>query len=313
METVPTPSTQLAPSPDFRYVGLEFGAPRALRAWVGILGAGALVGAFLRGPVGAAVGLGLVGATSALAHAFGGQGSPRRAHGKSMVLAPWGVVVDDGDRARILRWPGVTRVEVHAVHGRDGGTPHTRYTVVTVFVGSERFVGRAAGLVALDRLVAHLPDYAEEASHHIALDLDGIRRGEGPTEPDVELVLSAARAYLATSDAAARLDLPGAGYRKLGHGGSTRAASLLSRILRDRTARTIDPRPFAAAVAAELDARELSDDLVSLVQSPLPLLAALAKVAATKLGAAKAKVGSLEEVEPFLLRADLDALLAWQA
>src|ERR1700679_2685039 len=89
VEPLPPVPAQLAPSPDFRYVGLEVGAPRVLRAWVGILGAGALVGAFLRGPVGAAVGLGLVGATSALAHVLGGQGSPRRAQQKSMVLAPW--------------------------------------------------------------------------------------------------------------------------------------------------------------------------------------------------------------------------------
>ena len=66
-------------------------------------------------------------------------------------------------------------------------------------------------------------------------------------------------------------------------------------------------------MAALLDARDVAEDLVPLVQSPLPLLAAISKVAATKLRVAKAKVGALDEVEPFLLRRDVETLSAWQA
>ena len=66
-------------------------------------------------------------------------------------------------------------------------------------------------------------------------------------------------------------------------------------------------------LAAELAAEGLADELVALVQSPLPLLAAFAKVAAVKLGAPRARVGTLEEVEPFLLRKDAETLAAWQA
>jgi hypothetical protein len=88
---------------------------------------------------------------------------------------------------------------------------------------------------------------------------------------------------------------------------------VLSTVLRDRTEREVDPRPFAAILAAELHATAVTEELLELVQSPLPLLAAVAKVAATKLGAAAARVGALDEVEPFLLRRDVEALAAWQA
>jgi len=311
-----TPLPKLAPPPDFRYVGLLVGEHQAAVAWVGLLGAGALTGTMLRGAAGAIVGVTVAGVTGVVARiagsrAFGGW-SADGAGSTGIAIAPWGVIVEYHDRSRILRWPGVKRVQVEAVHGRDSGTPHTRYSVVTIETERERFVGRAPGTVPLERLTVHLADYAREASHRIALDLDGARSGEGPSEPDAELVLSAARAYLASSDASQRLSLPLGGYRKARTGGAgPRAAAELARVLRDRTARAVDPRPFAAALAVELDAKEVADDLVELVQSPLPLLAAIAKVAATKLGVAKARVGTLEEVEPFLLGRDALALAAW--
>jgi len=168
-------------------------------------------------------------------------------------------------------------------------------------------------MLALERLLVHLDEYASEASHRIALDLDGSRSGEGPSEPDAELVLASARAYAVTAGASARLDLPHAGYRaRDGGAASARATRELVAILGNRAVREIDPRPFAAVLAAELRAGGVVDALVDLVQSPLPLLAAVAKVAATKLGVARARVGTLEEVEPFLLRRDAEALAAWQ-
>ncbi len=308
-------ASTLAPPPDFRYVGLEVGRSGALGTWLGLLGAGLAMGTTLRGGLGAAIGVGTAAAVGVLGRLAGWRRLKAGGRGRGgMAIVPWGVVVDFDDRARILRWPGVVRVHVEMIHGRDGGTPFTRYSVVTIETARELFVGRAAGTAPLERLAVHLGEYAEEASHRIALDLDGARSGEGPTEPDAELVLSAARAYLATATAARRLDLPPGGYRQTGaRATSPRAVSELKAVLRERTARDVDPRPFAAVLAAELHAEALVDDLVELVQSPLPLLAAIAKVAATKLGVAKAKVGSLEEVEPFLLGRDVEALAAWQA
>jgi hypothetical protein len=307
--------TALAPAPDFRYVSLDVGTSRSFGAWVGVLGVGAVVATALRAGTnaGAMVGAGLV-ATGAVARAFGwGRKDPRES-ARAMAIVPWGVLLEGVDRTRILRWPAIIRVQLQTLHGRDQGTPTTRYSVVTVETPHERFVGRAPGTLPLERLAAHLSAYAEEASHRIALDLEGGRSGEGPSEPDAELVLASARAYLATAPAIGRLGLSPAGYRDTAaHTASARATFELAAILRDRTPREIDPRPFAAVVAAELAATGVIDELVALVQSPLPLLAAIAKVAATKLGVSKARVGTLDEVEPFLLRRDVEALAAWQA
>jgi hypothetical protein len=259
------------------------------------------------------VGAGLV-ATGLVARALGwGRKDPREPT-RTMAIVPWGVLLEGAERTRILRWPAVVRVQLQTTHGRDQGTPTTRFSVVTIETPRERFVGRAAGTLPLERLAAHLTAYAEEASHRIALDLEGTRHGEGPSEPDAELVLASARAYVSTAPAAGRLGLSPAGYRDTATPrASARATEELARVLCDRTPREIDPRPFAAVLAAELAATGVVDELVLLVQSPLPLLAAIAKVAAAKLGAPPARVGTLDEVEPFLLRRDVEALAAWQA
>jgi len=308
-------TTCLAPPPDFRYVGLEIARARRVSAWLGLAGAGAAIGVACHGAAGALIGAGAAVATGALVGARGGLEYSAQGRGTlGMAIVPWGVVVELDDRSCILRWPAVVRVNVRSVHGRDQGTSITRYTVVTVDTPRERFVGRAPGTLPLERLSVHLGEYSKEASHRIALDLDGAVWGEGPSEPDVELVLSAVRGYASSSSAARRLDLLPAGYRLQGVKlASSRTIHELSTILRDRVAREIDPRPFAAVLAVELGATALVDDLLDLVQAPLPLLAAIAKVAATKLGVAKAKVGSLEELEPFLLDRDAEALAAWRA
>jgi hypothetical protein len=275
------------------------------------LGAGVLVGGAVRAGIGAAIGLMTAATVGALAKLrWSARTGPARAR---IAIVPWGVIVESPERSRVLRWPGVSRVAVDAVHGRDQGSSFTRYSVVTIEAGSERFVGHAPGTLPLERLTAHLGDYAREASHRIALDLDGASPGEGPSEPDAELVLSAARAYVSSSVASSRLALGADSYRRSQAPlPSPRAITELSKVLQSRADRDVDPRPFAAVLAAELGATELADDLVGLVQSPLPLLAAIAKVAATKLGVPRARVGTLDEVEAFLLRPDLEALAAWQ-
>jgi hypothetical protein len=307
---------RLAPAPDFRYVGLDAGGQGSFGAWAGLLGAGAAVsGMALHSTAGAALGVGVaaVGVLSGLPGST--PGGLSLAHDRvALAIVPWGVLIETPERSRILHWPAIVSVEVETIHGRDQGTPTTRYSLVTIVTAHERFVGRGTGALPLERLSAHLPAYAEESSHRIALDLDGLTSGEGPSEPDAEILLAAARAYIETGTAAGRLSLPGGSYRQPGTGGAGfHSVGTLSAVLRDRTARAIDPRPFAAIVAVELRATDVADDLVDLVQSPLPMLAAVAKVAAAKLGVARAKVGSLEEVEPFLLKRDAEALAAWQA
>ena len=86
---------------------------------------------------------------------------------------------------------------------------------------------------------------------------------------------------------------------------------MLKSVISNRVPRSPDPRALAAILAAELGAKPLAADLVTLVQSPHPVVAAVAKAAAHKLGVAGAKVGAVSEVAPFLHELDVDALSAW--
>jgi hypothetical protein len=311
------PDPTLAPPPDFRYVGLCPGSRRHAGAWAFALGAGAALGAGLWGGMDPprllawAAGAMLAGAAVRRVRAL--RAAAREATPPSLAIVPWGVLVDSDERSRALHWAGIARVYTDVIYGRDLGTPTTRYSRVTIETAHERLVGRAEGAVSLERLFIHLGAYAKEASHRVALDLDGERSAEGPTEPSFEPLLSSARAYVGSASASGRLDLPALSYRESGaQAGSARAVEVLRRVLRDRTARTVDPRAFAAVLAAEIHAVELVDDLVDLVQSPHPVIAAVAKVAAGKLGVARARVGALEEVEPFLAKRDVEALASWQ-
>jgi hypothetical protein len=302
----------LPPAPDFRYVGLRPG-PRI--AWASLLGAGATLGAAMLHGVSMHTLMVTAVTATATAVALRGVGGARvswRTRTVPMAIVPWGILVEPETSARVLRWAAVKRVNVEMMYGRDMATPTTLWSVVTVETDHERLAGRTPGAVAIDRLVAHLDAYAEEQSHGIALDLDGERAAEGPAEPDCEPLLAAARAYVESAPASSRLGLPSGGYRQA----SARAASdhtiaTLREILRDPTPRKVDPRAFAAVVAAELNAKPLAEDLVALVQSPHPVIAAVAKVAARKLGVATARVGLLDELAPFLADRDVETLLAW--
>jgi hypothetical protein len=305
----------LAPPPDFRYVGLSPGSGRSAGAWAGLLGMGAVFGLGLCPGMDGARIAGLTGAAvlaaSAVYRVRRLRATARESCPPSLAIVPWGVLLESDDRSSALHWAGIDRVETDTVYGRDLGTPTTRYSLVTIETARERLVGRAAGAVSLERLTIHLPAYAREASHRVALDLDGERAADGPSEPTCEPLLSSARAYVASGTASDRLDLPAKSYRQNGAAGGDRAMGELRAVLRDRTAHAIDPRPFAAVVAAEIGATPLIDELVDLVQSPHPVVAAVAKVAAQKLGVSKTRVGALDEVEPFLLRRDVEALAAW--
>ncbi len=307
---------QLAPSPDFRYVGLFPGPRMRFGVLAAALGACAATGASL---CHAAAGRGvlLTVAAGSVALAFAGVGSPyvsRRSGGNAfeMAIVPWGILVESDHAVRALRWAAIARVQLQMVHGRDQGTPTTRWSLVTVDTANESFSGRALGAVPLERLTVHLAAYAREAGHRIALDLHGYRAGEGPIEADCESLLMAARSWLRSAPASQMLELPSGGYRLATHlSPSRRAIEVLGEVLRDRTAREVDPRAFAAVVAAELHATELVDELVALVQSPHPVIAAVARVAAHKVGVPTSRVGALEEVAPFLLGRDVEALSAW--
>jgi len=308
----------LAPAPDFRYVGFFPGPRHGLGLLGGVAAAGAGIGAGIWhafGPRGAfASGLVAVAtAAYAMRRLHGGKHAPRVAlQGVPMAIVPWGLLVDHHEQPRILRWAGITRVHIETTYGRDSATDSTLWSYVVIETPRERFTGHTPSAVPLERLTVHLDAYANEAAHVVALDLDGSQAGHGPEEPDCEPLVRAARAYVQTSSASARLGLEAAGYRRItSRCPSARTLDTLRGILRDRTDRRVDPRPFAAIVAAELGADALAVELVALIQSPHPIVAAVAKAACKRLGVSHAHVGTLEEVAPFLMEPDLATLQAW--
>jgi hypothetical protein len=285
--------------------------------------------------------------------ALASTGERRRAAGvrqAPMAIVPWGVVVDPDGEPRVLRWPAIQRVSVDVTHSMRGGTPAVVASVVTVETGREAFSGRTAGAAGLEGLTVNLDGYAEESARPAALDLDGLEEaGDGATEPVVRELLQRAEALCSSSAGAARLGLPPGGYRAVASRAATpETVAILRAILNDggsprqsmragkpaldpmrareraldRGSASIppathpdgpDPRPLAAVVAAALDARDLLPDLLRLVSCPHPLVAAVAKASALRMGAPMSRAGALDEVSAFLFEEDYRDLERWAA
>ena len=319
---VPRPFTSqtrgvvLAPSPDFRYVGLEpFSAPRFGVAATA-LGLGAMVTLATSGfaPAHALMAGALVSSLSALTLRRA-RGVPSTSGSVRMAIVPWGVLVEVDDTPRILRWAAIRTIDIHTPCARRlvlGAAVSSRVAITTEH---DRFIGVAVGAVTLEQLVEHVEAYASEQGAPVALDLDGeggARESVEVVEPTCEMLLAAARGWLSSADAAGRLGLEPAGYRKTSALVATpRALEVLGQTLRDRTPRAADPRAFAAVLAAELGATRLVPELVALAQCPHVLVAAVARQAARKLGASRAQAGTLDELAPFLFDSDRVALEGW--
>lgn len=311
-------SAVFAPVPDFRYVGLEPVMVPSFGGAATALGLGAGVSLALSGLDSNHAILAGVFASLASAMALRGSGRAKPATGAArMAIVPWGVLVETDETPRILRWAGVRRIGVQTWRARRFLAGPALSSRVVVETEHDRFIGETVGAVTLERLVEHLESYASEQSTPLALDLglshdDGEREVLEACEPACEPLLGKARDWLGTATAVQVLGLVPGGYRRASSRASTPLAiEVLRRTLRDRTPRRADPRAFAAVIAAELRARELLADLVALVQCPHPVIAAVAKQAARKLGAPHAHTGTLDEVAPFLFDRDRARLDAW--
>lgn len=308
------------PPPDFRYVWLTPGTSSAALALAGAaIGVGSFGLALLtsgRHPL--SFGLMLAGGAVAVAAMIGpGERRPRADRGArevAMAIVPWGVIVSPETEPRVLRWPAIRKVSVDVAHTMRGGTPSVVATVVTVHTESDHLAGRTGGAAGLEGLTVNLEGYAEEAARPVALDLDGEEpAGDGATEPVMIPLLRRAEELCATGSGAARLGLPPGGYRAIA---SRAAAPETLALLRDALAsgaegRVADPRPLAAIVAVLLGARDLVPDLLRLVSSPHPVVAAVAKAAAIRLGAAQSRAGAVDEVAAFLFEDDFEQIQRW--
>ncbi|AUX45978.1 hypothetical protein SOCE26_074800 [Sorangium cellulosum] len=308
------------PPPDFRYVWLhpERGSTGAFAA-AGTAGlAGISAACWSAGSQ--ALSLGLMAMGSALGVLALARAEPRLpvqrgAREVTMAVVPWGILVNPDTDLRVLRWPAVRRVRVDVSHTMRGGTPAVVSSLVTVHTERDVLAGRAAGAVDLERLLANLEGYAQEAARPVAGDIEGqTALGDGVTEPIAAELLQAADAVCTTSRGSAQLALPGGGYRTA----ATRAAAPETvSVLRSALAWShdcpADPRPLAAILAGELGAAELVPELLRLASSPHPVAAAFGKAAALRLGAPPNRAGSIDEVAAFLFEEDVEIGKQWIA
>jgi len=118
-----TDTATLAAAPDFRYVGLEPAHDLGGRVAASLFLAGGGVGVGLLRELGllsAAVGAFL--AATGLALVWRRVTAPMRRIGTQRVpfaIVPWGVLVDDAESPRVLRWAAVRSLTVHTMYGRD--------------------------------------------------------------------------------------------------------------------------------------------------------------------------------------------------
>ena len=241
------------------------------------------------------------------------EGRPRS---MAMAIVPWGVLLqpEREQETRVLRWSGVRAVHVETIHTTDAaGAPRAAWSLVTVETHRERLQGRAPGHAPLERLMAHLPEYAREASLPVALGLTGeARREEAGFDPVARELLGQARLYLESAEGVEALSLRAGTYRTMARWSACEETlELLRETLRYAPEGAADRRAFCAALAGELGAKELLSDLLRLVTTAHPLTAATARAAALRLGAEPARAGALEELALFLHEDDLATLERW--
>lgn len=305
------------PPPDFRFVGIEPGpskkSARSTKLAVG-------TAAFLAGLLAAwrldwvTIGISLLVAGGAvlIAHrALGPVLAGERLSEARMSIVPWGVLVHAEPEPRVLHWAAVREVRVDCVREMDNATPSTRWSVVKIRTERETLGGRAPGDVALETLEANVERYADEAARPLALDLDGTTGVDELFEPAFERLLSEARWLLSSGELEERLALAPKSYRHMGSVPCPETRGVLAQVLGSGLDSPADPRPLAALLAAELGEVALLDRVLPLTASPHPLVAAVARAAALRLGGDIKRIGALDELADFVPAADLGQLRVW--
>jgi hypothetical protein len=204
---------------------------------------------------------------------------------------------------------------VEAAHTMQGGTPAVVFSLVTIETEREILAGRTPGPAGLEGLTVNLDAYAEEAARPVAFDLSGFEPARaGVTDPVMADLLGRAADLCDTARGAAELGLLPGGYRTVAaKTAAPEAIDLLRRVLTSGidAAPPADPRPLAAIVAARLGARALVPELLRLVSSPHPVVAAVTKAAAIRLGAPRNRAGAIDEVAAFLFEEDYERIARW--
>jgi hypothetical protein len=306
-----------APPPDFRYVGVAPGPTLGrVRRQAALSGFGAFaLGLLLARHLDvftlfmAALAGGFV--SWIVVRGFGPSSGGERDSQAPMSIVPWGVMVHSEPMPRVLRWAALRDVRVDHFHEMDYATPSTRWSVVTIRTERETLGGRAPGSIGLERLEAYLDRYTEEACRPVSLDLDGQTALDALLEPAFERLLSEARRLRSSGELRERLVLIAKGYRDPGADPLPETDRVLAVVLASGLDAPADPRPLALILAAELRAHSVASQVIALTTSPNPLVAAVARGAALRLGADVKRTGALDEIDAFLPDQELAQIRAW--
>ena len=272
----------------------------------GAVSAGALELALLSPFIG-----GFLGAIAALS--AGPVESLQDLHAVPVGLVPWGLILDPNGSPEPVRWSQIEAIRHVLVTRSAREESQSRKVAIVTFILQDRRRVQAAAeegdwLVFLTELHEKL---AAAAAARPAGDIEGKTELEAGDLPVTLALLRRADALLESAEGRSALGLETGGYRTT----SIRAAG-------DETRRTLlaamfngearfDPGPLAAILAAKLHATPLLPRVLELILSPSPLLAAVSRAAAVRLGASLMTAGSLDETRQFVAETERAELHNW--
>jgi len=221
----------------------------------------------------------------------------------AMRVGPWGIVVDPQGEREILPWAKIDALKHRAVWLKEGLT----VDLVSIEVAGRVLLGARRAAMSVASLSVVFPGYLATSRRRLALDLKGVASIESERATFAELY-ARARRLVESPEGASQLGLPSAGYRGAVQRVAGREALYELQFALEENKPDVDEGPFAAIVAAMLDARDLIPFLLPLCMSPNALVAAIGKASALRLGATPMQPGAVNEVFPFLLEPEIAAL-----
>jgi hypothetical protein len=240
---------------------------------------------------------------AALVYGFGGASRAERAlRPAAFSFRPWGVMarVEQGGRSEWAprRWAEIESYEHRRVEVKDDNGREI-FSVVRMRIGGVSYVTKRDYEDVLDVLDAVRERYAHEATRPIALGWRGATEVLDPHSTGAfSRVLGAARAYLTSF--------------------TERGANEIELENREAILRALIERPtgaehgcFAAVVAAELNFEGALEALLAMTLTPSPLLSAIARAAAQRLGAHPSRTFPVADVAPFLGAEEIAEIDAW--
>jgi hypothetical protein len=225
----------------------------------------------------------------------------------ALEICPWGVFTKQW-----VPWRGVDQI-AHTVEVERRRTTNDfiRSSVVRVRVNTEYFAGKRLEESVLEALDALLPIYKSQSSMPFAVGVDATSKPIAHDAPSAfRDILASSRAFLNSPAGRELTESASGSYREETRKVKPQTTLRLSQWLIEKPHK-IDPAPFAAIIAAELDVRETIDELLALTMSPHPLVAAVARASANRMGVHPSRSFPIEETVPFLDADDLAAIRAW--